>query len=50
MKKTLLTTSCIVSLSFGAAPAFAQTPAPQTSAEADVLDQALPLQLRHLLL
>ena len=33
MKKTLLATSCIVSLGFGVAPALAQTAAPQASAE-----------------
>lgn len=33
MKKTLLTTSCIVSLGFGMAPAFAQTATPQAIAE-----------------
>ena len=33
MKKTLLATSCIVSLGLGVAPAFAQTAAPEASAE-----------------
>ncbi len=33
MKKTLLATSCIVSLGFGAVPALAQTAAPQGSAD-----------------
>ncbi len=35
MKKTLLATSCIVSLGLGVAPAFAQTAAPEASAEED---------------
>jgi hypothetical protein len=35
MKKNLLATSCIVSLAFCAAPAFAQTATPQAAAEED---------------
>jgi iron complex outermembrane recepter protein len=35
MKKTLLTTSCIVSLGFCAAPAFAQGTVPEAAEEAE---------------